>query len=115
MPDYARLLKRVFEIDLEHYPQCGGELKIITAIEEPAVTACRAGNSVADSEKRYLNFLFAALGVQQSQHFLDFFHRVVKVKSKAQQVAALPAASLQNARYLPIALTSLALDSMSSA
>ena len=33
----ARLLKRVFDIDLEHCPQCGGELKIIAAIEEPAV------------------------------------------------------------------------------
>jgi hypothetical protein len=34
---WARLLKRVFDIDLEHCPQCGGELKIIAAIEEPAV------------------------------------------------------------------------------
>ena len=33
----ARLLKRVFDIDLEHCPQCGGELKIIAAIEAPAV------------------------------------------------------------------------------
>ena len=33
------LLKRVFDIDLEHCPQCGGELKIIAAIEEPAVIA----------------------------------------------------------------------------
>ena len=32
-----RLLKRVFDIDLEHCPQCGGDLKIIAAIEEPAV------------------------------------------------------------------------------
>jgi len=37
MPGWARLLKRVFELDLEHCPQCGGDLKIITAIEEPAV------------------------------------------------------------------------------
>ena len=37
MPDCARLLKRVFDIDLEHCPQCGGDLKIIAAIEEPAV------------------------------------------------------------------------------
>ena len=29
--------KRVFDIDLEHCPQCGGDLKIIAAIEEPAV------------------------------------------------------------------------------
>jgi len=28
---WARLLKRVFGIDLEHCPQCGGDLKIITA------------------------------------------------------------------------------------
>ncbi len=35
--NWARLLKRVFGIDLEHCPQCGGALKIIAAIEEPAV------------------------------------------------------------------------------
>ena len=34
---WARLLCRVFDIDLEHCPQCGGDLKIIAAIEEPAV------------------------------------------------------------------------------
>jgi hypothetical protein len=34
---WARLLKRVFALDLEHCPQCGGEFKIIAAIEEPAV------------------------------------------------------------------------------
>jgi len=34
---WARLLKRVFDIDLEHCPQCGGNLKVIAAIEEPAV------------------------------------------------------------------------------
>ena len=28
---WARLLKRVFDIDLEHCPQCGGALKIIAA------------------------------------------------------------------------------------
>jgi hypothetical protein len=27
----------VFDIDLEHCPQCGGEFKIIAAVEEPAV------------------------------------------------------------------------------
>ena len=31
------LLKRVFDIDLEHCPQCGGALKIIAAIVEPPV------------------------------------------------------------------------------
>ncbi len=34
---WARLLKRVFDIDVEHCPQGGGDLKIIAAIEEPAV------------------------------------------------------------------------------
>ena len=29
---WAKLLKRVFEVDLEHCPNCGGELKIIAAI-----------------------------------------------------------------------------------
>lgn len=31
------MLRRVSDIDLEHCPQCGGEFKIIAAIEEPAV------------------------------------------------------------------------------
>ena len=35
---WARLLKRVFDIDMEHCPNCGGgELKIIAAILERAV------------------------------------------------------------------------------
>jgi len=34
---WARLLKRVFDIDIEQCPQCGGTLKIIAAIEDPAV------------------------------------------------------------------------------
>jgi hypothetical protein len=29
---WAKFLKRVFEIDMEHCPNCGGELKIIAAI-----------------------------------------------------------------------------------
>jgi len=36
---WARLLKRVFAIDVERCPQCGGRLKIIAAIEEPALIA----------------------------------------------------------------------------
>ena len=36
---WARLLKRVFDLDLERCEQCGGKLKIIAAIEEPAVIA----------------------------------------------------------------------------
>ncbi len=30
---WARLFKRVFDIDIEHCPNCGGSLKIIAAIE----------------------------------------------------------------------------------
>jgi hypothetical protein len=34
----ARLLKRVFDLDLEHCPNCGGELKIIAAVlEQPVI------------------------------------------------------------------------------
>jgi hypothetical protein len=34
---WARLLKRVFDIDIERCPRCGGNLKIIAPIEEPEV------------------------------------------------------------------------------
>ena len=33
---WARLLKRVFDIDIERCPHCGGTLKIIAAIEDPS-------------------------------------------------------------------------------
>ncbi len=35
---WVKLLKRVFEIDMEHCPNCGGELKVIAAILEQPVT-----------------------------------------------------------------------------
>jgi len=38
------LLKRVFDIDMEHCPQCGGALKIIAAIEDPTVKARPRGS-----------------------------------------------------------------------
>ena len=31
---WARLLKQVFDIDIEHCPHCGERLKIIAAIED---------------------------------------------------------------------------------
>ena len=37
LSSWAGLLKRVFDIDIEHYPNCGGCLKIIAAIEDQAV------------------------------------------------------------------------------
>ena len=33
-PSWAKLLKCVFDLDLEHCPNCGGERKIIAAIVE---------------------------------------------------------------------------------
>jgi len=36
---WAKLLKRVFDIDVERCPHCGGKLKIIAAILQPAVIA----------------------------------------------------------------------------
>ena len=36
---WARLLKRVFDLDLEHCANCGGALKIIAAIDDPPVIA----------------------------------------------------------------------------
>jgi len=36
---WARLLKRVFDIDIEQCFQCGGTLKIIAAIVDPTVIA----------------------------------------------------------------------------
>ena len=34
---WARLLKRVFDIDIEHCPHCGGTMKIVAAILESEV------------------------------------------------------------------------------
>ena len=31
---WARLLKRVFDVDVEHCPNCGGALKIIAALRQ---------------------------------------------------------------------------------
>jgi hypothetical protein len=39
---WARLLKRVFDIDIERCP-CGGKLKLIAVIEEPAVPSTSSG------------------------------------------------------------------------
>ena len=36
---WAQLLKRVFDIDIKRCPPCGGQLKLIAAIEEPAAIA----------------------------------------------------------------------------
>ena len=36
---WAHLLKQVFDIDIEQCPHCGGQLKLIAAIEEPTAIA----------------------------------------------------------------------------
>jgi len=36
---WARRLKRVFDIDIEYCPRCGGRLQIIAAIVDPRVLA----------------------------------------------------------------------------
>ena len=36
-PELGPAAKRVFDIDMEHCPNCGGALKIIAAIEDPPV------------------------------------------------------------------------------
>jgi hypothetical protein len=49
---WARLLKRVFEIDMEHCSQCGGTLKIIAAIEHPPVITKILTHPVCPPEHR---------------------------------------------------------------
>ena len=36
---WAQLLKRVFAIDIETCPDCGGKLRVIACVEEPALNA----------------------------------------------------------------------------
>jgi hypothetical protein len=36
---WAQLLKRVFEIDIETYRECGGAVRVIACIEDPVVIA----------------------------------------------------------------------------
>ena len=48
---WARLLKRVFAIDVEICPRCRGQLKVIAAIEDPRVMpkALRGAGSWQDT------------------------------------------------------------------
>jgi len=36
---WAQRLRRVFAIDIETCPECGGKLRVIACIEEPALVA----------------------------------------------------------------------------
>jgi len=71
---WAKLLKRVFEIDIEHCPNCGGELKIIAAIlEQPGTredphAPGSAGQSTAQGARPWVA---AASGLRSThQHVL---------------------------------------------
>ena len=54
---WAPLLKRVFEIDIEHCPRCGGPLKIIAAIEHPPVITKILPKVQEKSLKRHIAWL----------------------------------------------------------
>jgi hypothetical protein len=49
---WAWLLKRVFGIDIEHRPNCGGELKSIGAILEPPIILTQVGLLAMDLLQR---------------------------------------------------------------
>jgi hypothetical protein len=53
---WARLLKRVFDIDVERCPNCGGALKIIAAIEGSSpIWACLPASSFSLRTGEYLS------------------------------------------------------------
>src|SRR5262249_7359227 len=57
---WARLLKRVFDIDIEHCPNCGAALKIIAAIEDPAGD-CQNPHPSGPTHPRPAAYLTAAI------------------------------------------------------
>ena len=68
---WARLLKRVLEIDLEHCPNCGGELKIIAAILEvspdsngPEDRLCLANARASVPRQPVIEKILTHLGLQ---------------------------------------------------
>jgi hypothetical protein len=65
---WARLLKRVFELDLEHCPNCGGELKIIAAIQErPVIDPHAPGSAGARTAANCWAWTSAAGGLTLAQ------------------------------------------------
>ena len=55
---WACLLKRVFDIDIEHCTNCGGRLQIIAAIVDPAVIT-KILTHLQDDLAQYLRSLYA--------------------------------------------------------
>jgi uncharacterized protein with PIN domain len=62
---WAQLLKRVFDIDIERCPHCGGPLKLIAAIEDAAAIT------------RLLTHLHTAMGSGLS---LSYFSKIITKK-----------------------------------
>jgi hypothetical protein len=50
VPDWAQRLKRVFSIDIEVCRRCGGRLRVIASIEEPAIIERILGHLGGDGE-----------------------------------------------------------------
>ena len=50
---WALLLKRVFEIDMQHCPNCGGELKVIAAILDTLVIEASSNTSGYRHDRRH--------------------------------------------------------------
>ena len=96
---WARLLKRVFEIDIEHYPNCGGALKIIAAIEDAPV----------------IERILANLGLptrappRSPTHRVDFFQAAREPKPLAQRKATIALGLRSGKRPKPLSVASRAI------
>lgn len=53
----ARLIKPAFEIDLEHFLNCGAQLKITVAIFEATLIERNPHNELAGANRRFLRGL----------------------------------------------------------
>lgn len=71
--NWANLLKRVFEIDVEHRPNCGSELKIIAAILRGEPGLKRPSGPFVPGERQGLCAL--AAGDQEDPHLCDLMRR----------------------------------------
>ena len=84
---WAKPLKRVFDLDLEHCPHCGGELRIIAAIaasagvrEDPHAPGI-AGAGTATLARPWLSDASAASGLT-----IPTYHRSAGSQSRATEI-----------------------------
>ena len=66
LSNWAWLLKRAFELELEHCPNCGGELRLIGAIQGAPVTERVLTRSSPQAEKRHAKHEGESEAVQQA-------------------------------------------------